>query len=148
MLRLSFLLYIPEAENWKVKARGHVARLKVLIWQLLSTLVNYLIIVILPCPFWKKGRKTWAHGKNLHKCPLLTPHIASPRSGTCSSLQAFACFQGAAELDLRDYTKKVILAQIFRQPRTMAWKQAALHWIFQRCPFAFSDGLPLQWDAQ
>ena len=46
----------------------------------------------------QKGAKNLAHGKNLHKCPLLRPHNAILRSCTCSSLQAFACFQGAAKL--------------------------------------------------
>ena len=46
----------------------------------------------------QKGAKNLAHGKNLHKCPLLRPHNVSLRSCTCSSLQAFACFQGAAKL--------------------------------------------------
>ena len=30
-----------------------------------------------------------------------------------------------------------------KQPRTMAWKQTALRWIFQRCRFAVGDELPL-----
>ena len=45
----------------------------------------------------QKVPKNSAHGKNLHKHPLLASHNASPRSGTCSPLQAFACSQGAAE---------------------------------------------------
>ena len=47
-----------------------------------------------------KVPKSFALGKNLHKRPLLRPHNVSLRSGACSSLQAFACFQGAAELNL------------------------------------------------
>ena len=45
----------------------------------------------------QKVPKNSARGKNLHKHPLLASHDASPRSGTCSPLQAFACLQGAAE---------------------------------------------------
>ena len=46
----------------------------------------------------QKGAKSSAHGKNLHKRPLLRPHNVSLRSVVCSSLQAFGCFQGAAKL--------------------------------------------------
>ena len=46
-----------------------------------------------------KVPKSSAHGKNLHKRPLLRPHNVSLRSVVCSSLQAFGCFQGAAELN-------------------------------------------------
>ena len=46
-----------------------------------------------------KVPKSSAHGKNLHKSLLLRPHNLSLRSRTCSSLQAFACFQGAAKLN-------------------------------------------------
>ena len=78
--------------------------------------MSYILIVfVLSCTFWKKVQKTSAHGKNLRKCPLFTPHTVSPQSGTCSSLQAIACFQGAAELDLHGYTRKVIPVQIFKQ---------------------------------
>ena len=54
---------------------------------------------ILAFTFWcQKVTKNSALGKNLHKRPLLRPpQGASLRSGTCSSLQAFACFRGAAE---------------------------------------------------
>ena len=45
-----------------------------------------------------KVPKSSAHGKNLHKRPLLRPHNVSLRSVVCSSLQAFGCFQGAAKL--------------------------------------------------
>ena len=74
----------------------------------------------------QKVPKNSAHGKNLHKRPLLTPHIASPRSGVCSSLQASACFQGAAELDLHGYTRKVIPAQIFKQSSHNGLKTSGL----------------------
>ena len=47
----------------------------------------------------QKVPKSSAHGKNLHKRPLLRPHNVSLRSVVCSSLQAFGCFQGAAELN-------------------------------------------------
>ena len=57
-----------------------------------------LITRILALTFWcQKVTKNSAHGKNLYKRPLLRPPGASLRSGTCSSLQAFACFRGAAE---------------------------------------------------
>ena len=38
----------------------------------------------------QKVPKNSAHGKNLRKRPLFTPHTVSPQSGTSSSLQAFA----------------------------------------------------------
>ena len=56
----------------------------------LNQLSYILIVFVLSCTFWKKVRKTSAHGKNLHKRPLFTLHTVSPQSGTCSSLQAFA----------------------------------------------------------
>ena len=63
-------------------------------------LFSYILFVVFQsCSFLKKERKTPAHGKNLRKRPLFTPHTVSPQSGTCSSLQAIACFLGAAELD-------------------------------------------------
>ena len=82
----------------------------------------------------QKVPKNSAHGKNLHKRPLLTPHIASPRSGVCSSLQASACFQGAAELDLHGYTRKVIPAQIFKQSSHNGLKTSALALDFSTVP--------------
>ena len=82
-----------------------------------------------------KVPKNSAHGKNLHKRPLLTPHIASPRSGVCSSLQASACFQGAAELDLHGYTRKVIPAQIFKQSSHNGLKTSGLALDFSTVPF-------------
>ena len=83
----------------------------------------------------QKVPKNSAHGKNLHKRPLLTPHIASPRSGVCSSLQASACFQGAAELDLHGYTRKVIPAQIFKQSSHNGLKTSGLALDFSTVPF-------------
>ena len=71
----------------------------------LNQLSYILFVFVLSCTFWKKVRKTSAHGKNLHKRPLFTPHTVSPQSGTCSSLQAIACFQGAAELTPRGYLR-------------------------------------------
>ena len=82
----------------------------------LNQLSYILIVFVLSCTFWKKVRKTSAHGKNrclrrnlaalvvkhssklgvllagtsIRKCPLFTPHTVSPQSGTCSSLRAFA----------------------------------------------------------
>ena len=82
----------------------------------------------------QKVPKNSAHGKNLHKRPLLTPHIASPRSGVCSSLQASACFQGAAELDLHGYTRKVIPAQIFKQSSHNGLKTSGLALDFSTVP--------------
>ena len=83
----------------------------------------------------QKVPKNSAHGKNLHKRPLLTLHIASPRSGVCSSLQASACFQGAAELDLHGYTRKVIPAQIFKQSSHNGLKTSGLALDFSTVPF-------------
>ena len=93
------------------------------------------IVFVLSCTFWKKVRKTWAHGKNLHKRPLFTPHTVSPQSGTCSSLQAIACFQGAAELDLHGYTRKVIPVQIFRQSSHNGLKTSGPPLDFSTVPF-------------
>ena len=97
--------------------------------------MSYILIVfVLSCTFWKKVRKTSAHGKNLRKCPLFTPHIVSPQSGTCSSLQAIACFQGAAELDLHGYTRKVIPVQIFKQSSHDGLKTSGLALDFSTVP--------------
>ena len=96
---------------------------------------HILIVFVLSCTFWKKVRKTSAHGKNLHKRPLFTPHTASPQSGACSSLQAIACFQGAAELDLCGYIRKVIPAQIFRQSSHNGLKTSGPPLDFSTVPF-------------
>ena len=58
----------------------------------------------------------------------------SPRSGVCSSLQASACFQGAAELDLHGYTRKVIPAQIFKQSSHNGLKTSGLALDFSTVP--------------
>ena len=101
----------------------------------LNQLSYILIVFVLSCTFWKKVRKTSAHGKNLRKRPLFTPHTASPQSGTCSSLQAIACFQGAAELDLHGYTRKVIPVQIFRQSSHNGLKTSGPPLDFSTVPF-------------
>ena len=82
----------------------------------------------------QKVPKNRAHGKNLHKRPLFTPHTVSPQSGTCSSLRAIACFQGAAELDLHGYTRKVIPAQIFKQSSHNGLKTSGLALDFSTVP--------------
>ena len=83
----------------------------------------------------QKVAKNSAHGKNLHKRPLFTPHTVSPQSGACSSLQAIACFQGAAELDLCGYIRKVIPAQIFRQSSHNGLKTSGPPLDFSTVPF-------------
>ena len=101
----------------------------------INLLTYILFVVVLSCPFLKKERKTPAHGKNLRKPPLFTPHTVSPQSGTCSSLQAIACFQGAAELDLHGYTRKVIPVQIFRQSSHNGLKTSSPPLDFSTVPF-------------
>ena len=98
--------------------------------------LSYILSVVLlhVLSVRQKVPKNSAHGKNLHKRPLLTPHIASPRSGACSSLQASACFQGAAELDLHGYTRKVIPAQIFKQSSHNGLKTSGLALDFSTVP--------------
>ena len=91
----------------------------------------------------KKLQKAPAHGKNLRKCPLLTPQSAIPQSVTCSSLQASACFQGAAELDLHGYTRKVIPAQIFKQSSHNGLKTSGLALDFSTVPFRRWRGICL-----
>ena len=91
----------------------------------------------------QKVPKSFALGKNLHKRPLLRPQNVSLRSGACSSLQAFVCFQGAAELAPCGYFEIIYIRITLKHPRTMAWKQTALRWIFQRCNFAVGDELHL-----
>ena len=103
----------------------------------------------------QKVAKNSAHGKNLHKRPLFTPHTASPQSGACSSLQAFAMqnlgctrhnisklifcshlheislvFRVLRNLICTAIQEKLYPRKSSNSPRTMAWKQAALRWIF------------------
>ena len=106
------------------------------------SVVLYSFCSLSICTFCgQKVPKNSAHGKNLHKRPLLTPHIASPRSGACSSLQASACFQGAAELDLHGYTRKVIPAQIFKQSSHNGLKTSGLALDFSTVPFRLWRGI-------
>ena len=68
----------------------------------------------------QKVPKSFALGKNLHKRPLLRPQNVSLRSGACSSLQAFVCFQGAAELAPCGYFEIIYIRITLKHPRTMA----------------------------
>ena len=83
----------------------------------------------------QKVPKNSALGKNLCKRPLLAPPKASPRSGTCSPLQAFDCFQGAAELVLCGYIRKFIPAQNFKQSSHNGLKTVGLALDFSTVPF-------------
>ena len=83
----------------------------------------------------QKVPKNSAHGKNLHKCPLFTPHTVSLQSDACSSLQAIVCFLGAAELDLHGYIRKVIPVQIFRQSSHNGLKTSGPPLDFSTVPF-------------
>jgi hypothetical protein len=86
--------------------------------------------------FWcQKVTKNSALGKNIHKRPLLTPPKASPRSGTCSPLQAIYCFQGVAELVLCGYIRKFIPAQNFGQSSHNGLKTAGPPLDFSTVPF-------------
>ena len=102
----------------------------------LDQLSNILLAVFLYLlSVRQKVAKNSAHGKNLHKRPVFTPHTVSPQLGTCSSLQAIACFQGAAELDLHGYTRKVIPVQIFRQSSHNGLKTSGPPLDFSTVPF-------------
>ena len=99
--------------------------------------MSYILFIVLLylLSVRQKVAKNSAHGKNLHKRPLFTPHTASPQSGACSPLQAIACFQGAAELDLCGYIRKVIPAQIFRQSSHNGLKTSGPPLDFSTVPF-------------
>ena len=101
---------------------------------LFNCLIFFLKFLLYVLSVRQKVPKNSAHGKNLHKRPLLTSHIACPRSGACSSLQASACFQGAAELDLHGHTRKVIPAQIFKQSSHNGLKTSGLALDFSTVP--------------
>ena len=110
----------------------------------LNRLLYVLFVVLLYLlSVRQKVAKNSAHGKNLHKRPLFTPHTASPQSGACSSLQAIACFQGAAELDLCGYIRKVIPAQIFRQSSHNGLKTSGPPLDFSTVPFRRWRGICL-----
>ena len=83
----------------------------------------------------QKVPKNSAHGKNLHKCPLLTPHNANPRSGTSSSLQAYACFQGAAERTACGNFEKYNCRITFKRSSHNGLKTSGLALDFSTVPF-------------
>ena len=71
----------------------------------------------------------------LLQAPFARAAKASPRSGTCSPLQAFDCFQGAAELVLCGYIRKFIPAQNFGQSSHNGLKTVGLALDFSTVPF-------------
>jgi hypothetical protein len=107
---------------------------------LMQNLCYILFVVLLyVLSVWQKVPKNSARGKNLHKHPLFTLALnASPQSGTCSSLQAVACFQGAADRTAYGiFLKNIIAVLRLDVPRTMASKQQGFPLWFWHCRFLF-----------
>ena len=77
------------------------------------------------------------------QAPFARAAKGEPSVGHLLATPDFRLFSGCCGTHcVRQFWKNIIAALRLNGPHTMAWKQSALRWIFQRCRFAFSDGLP------
>ena len=83
----------------------------------------------------RKYQRTRHSGKIFASTLCSRRQKASPRSGTCSPLQAFDCFQGVAELVLCGYIRKFIPAQNFGQSSHNGLKTVGPPLDFSTVPF-------------
>ena len=105
--------------------------------------LSYILIVfVLSCTFWKKVRKTSAHGRTSRSLLLLVNCLAGNRqynsSVPCLPLQAFLPSAGCCGSHcVRQFWKNIIAVLRLDGPRTMACCRHGSPLCCLRCRFRF-----------
>ena len=96
-------------------------------------LLDILFVVLIYCSFGaQKNEKARHTGKIVSSTLLFVPR-SEHSAGYLIATPGFRLFSGCCGTrSARLYKENYTLA-LLRHPRTMAWKQTTLRWIFQRC---------------